>query len=165
MTDVASHAGVRVGVVVFPGSNDDRDLAYALGLLGAEVAEPVVNDRCRELNFTNEGGVAGTVRLLKNIGGLWLLQECRRIWQREGKDLTWEELVREASAAEPLRSIIDPDHPRLVTPEDMPAEISALCRESGQAVPETPGAIIRCTAVGRGDQADPPRSIDQRTVS
>jgi rhamnulokinase len=117
-------------------------------LMGVEVPEPVVSDRCRELNFTNEGGVGGTTRLLKNIAGLWLVQECRRIWKLGGKDYGWSELVAFAQQAAPLRSLIDPCHSCFVAPENMPQQIQQHCRDTGQLVPETEGQIIRCVLEG-----------------
>ncbi len=113
-------------------------------LMGIEVPAPVVTDRCRELNFTNEGGVGNTIRLLKNIAGLWLVQQCRAVWLREGREYDWNQLTRLAQDAPPLVSLIDPDDPRFVAPENMPAAIQAFCRETGQPVPATDGAIIRC---------------------
>jgi rhamnulokinase len=105
---------------------------------------PVVNDDCRELNFTNEGGIGGTTRLLKNIAGLWLAQECRRIWRQGGRDFGWDELVQLAAAAPHGRSLVMPDDPRFVAPDDMPRAIADFCRETGQPVPDGPGPIIRC---------------------
>jgi len=113
-------------------------------LMGAEVSAPVVTEHCRALNFTNEGGVGDTVRLLKNIAGLWLVQECRRIWKLAGRDFAWEELIQLAESAPPLVSLIDPDHGDFVAPPDMPAAIREFCRRSGQAVPADEGAVIRC---------------------
>jgi rhamnulokinase len=88
--------------------------------------------------------VGNTIRLLKNIAGLWLLQECRRIWNQAGNDYGWGDLVQAAESAAPLVSLIDPDDAALVAPKDMPATIRELCRASGQPVPETPGAMVRC---------------------
>jgi rhamnulokinase len=113
-------------------------------LMGVEVPDPVVNQRCRELNFTNEGGVAGTVRLLRNIAGLWLVQECRRIWEAQGRSYNWSQLTQLATAAPRLARIINPDHPRLVAPANMPQAIADLCRESGQPAPTSDGDIVRC---------------------
>ena len=113
-------------------------------LMGAEVPEPVISAECEAMNFTNEGGVGGTTRLLKNIAGLWLVQECRRVWKRGGQDWDWKQLVTMAGEATPLRSIIDPDHPDLVAPDDMPAAIRKRCAAHGEPIPETPGAVIRC---------------------
>ena len=110
--------------------------------MGVEVPSPVVTDRCRELNFTNEGGVGNTTRLLKNIAGLWLVQECRRVWRQAGQEFTWDQLVDRAHQASPLVSLINPDHARFVAPQDMTAEIREFCRSTGQPVPETEGAVI-----------------------
>ena len=112
--------------------------------MGIEVPGPVVNNRCRELNFTNEGGVGGTIRLLKNIAGLWLVQQCRAVWQREGREYDWNQLTQMAQAAKPLVALIDPDDPRFVAPDNMPEAIREFCQETGQPVPETEGAVIRC---------------------
>jgi sugar (pentulose or hexulose) kinase len=96
------------------------------------------------LNFTNEGGVGGTIRLLKNICGLWLVQECRRIWSQQGAEHSWEELTRMAAEAEPLRSFIFPDDASFTAPANMPEAISEFCRRTGQPVPDSKGAVIRC---------------------
>jgi rhamnulokinase len=113
-------------------------------LMGVESPEPVINQRCYELNFTNEGGVGGTTRLLKNIAGLWLVQECRRVWKDAGRDYAWEELSRRAGDRAPLVSLINPDHPSFVAPQDMPAAIVEFCQQTGQTPPATDGAVIRC---------------------
>jgi rhamnulokinase len=113
-------------------------------LVGVETAAPILSERARALDFTNEGGVAGTIRLLKNVGGLWLLQECQRQWRRAGQERSWPELVALAEAAPPLRSLVDPDAPDLLNPGDMPAAIRACCRRSGQPEPEDVGAMVRC---------------------
>ena len=150
--------------VVLPGTHDTASAVMAVpassvpgkkpdwcyissgtwSLMGIEVPGPVVNDRCRELNFTNEGGVGGTIRLLKNIAGLWLVQQCRAVWQREGREYDWNQLTQMAQAAKPLVALIDPDDPRFVAPDNMPAAIREFCQETGQPVPETEGAVIRC---------------------
>ncbi len=113
-------------------------------LLGVEVNAPIVNDATLAANFTNEGGAASTFRLLKNIAGLWLVQECRRALAKRGAALGYEELAALAQNAPPLASVIDPDDPALLAPPDMPEAIRALCRASGQPVPSDTGALIRC---------------------
>jgi rhamnulokinase len=113
-------------------------------LLGVEVARPVITEAARRDNFTNEGGVCGTTRLLKNIMGLWLVQECRRTWARTGRDWSYEELIPRADHAEPFRSLIDPDHPSFLSPGDMPSRIAAFCERTGQPVPNDEGAFVRC---------------------
>lgn len=113
-------------------------------LLGLELSHPILTDRCRELNFTNEIGFGGTVRLLKNIVGLWLVQECRREWARAGQDFDYAELTRLAAEAEPFRSLINPTDARFLQPDGMPERIATYCRETQQPAPETPGQFIRC---------------------
>ncbi|MEC7445947.1 MAG: FGGY-family carbohydrate kinase, partial [Planctomycetota bacterium] len=113
-------------------------------LMGIETAKPQVTDRVYDLNFTNEGGVGGTTRVLKNIAGLWLIQECRRVWAEAGQTYDWGELVKMADASSPLQSFIAPDAPRFLAPESMPRAICNYCQETGQAVPQSEGAVIRC---------------------
>jgi rhamnulokinase len=114
-------------------------------LMGIEVKEPIINAKALEHNFTNEGGVGGTYRFLKNIAGMWLLEECRRVWaEKEGRERSYEELFAEAEEAEPFRSLVDPDHHSFLRPENMPAAITRLCKESGQPEPDTRGRFTRC---------------------
>ncbi|XID94688.1 rhamnulokinase family protein [Paenibacillaceae bacterium WGS1546] len=113
-------------------------------LMGTEVDKPVLHDLAQKLNFTNEGGVANTYRLLKNIMGLWILQECRREWEREGKAYSFPELVRMAGEAEPFAALIDPDDALFMPPGDMPARVAQYCGRTGQKAPETAGQIARC---------------------
>jgi rhamnulokinase len=113
-------------------------------LLGAELPSPVITPKARDLNFTNEGGVCGTIRLLKNISGLWLLQSCRRCWVASGNSFSYEELMG-AAAHEPLGfvSLFDPDHRDFLNPQDMLSAIAAYCDRTEQAVPSTPPAYTR----------------------
>ncbi len=113
-------------------------------LVGIERTAPLISAAARQLNVTNEGGVYGTFRLLKNVSGLWLLQECQRRWNEEGRRLTWDEIIAQAEAAAPLRSLIDPDAPEFLAVGDMPERIRDYCRRTGQPVPETVGEIVRC---------------------
>ncbi len=113
-------------------------------LLGVEVPQPVINAETLKYNFTNEGGVAGTTRLLKNIMGLWLVQECRRHWARGGKDYSYDELISWSAAALPFASLINPDDPSFFAPGDMPSRIAAYCKKTGQNVPSDEGAFVRC---------------------
>lgn len=110
-------------------------------LLGVELPHPVITDEGLEGNFTNEGGVGGKIRFLKNLVGLWLLQECRRAW---GLQPGYEDLMKLAAAAEPFRSFVNPDDHRFYRPESMPAEIAAYCSATGQRVPESQGEFARC---------------------
>jgi rhamnulokinase len=112
-------------------------------LLGLELPEPVINSQSFEDSFTNEIGVGGKVRFLKNICGLWLIQECKRDWQAQGEDLPYHRMASLAAEAQPFRSLINPDDPRFSKAGDMPAKIQAYCHENGQIVPETKGEIIR----------------------
>jgi len=113
-------------------------------LIGMELDEPLINEQTREMNFTNEIGHGHSVRFLKNVTGLWLLQECRRRWSEPGDDLEYDELCRLARLAEPFVSLIDPDEERFFHPDDMPAEIAGFCRETGQPEPANPGAFACC---------------------
>ncbi len=127
---------------------DKRDFAYlscgTWSLLGTEVPQPVINERALNWNFTNEGGVNHTFRLLKNIMGLWLIQECKRAWEREGNRLSYEQLTELANRARPFRSLIDPDDPVFLHPDHMPWQIMQYCRKTNQPVPGNEGEVIRC---------------------
>lgn len=113
-------------------------------LVGIEVRQPILSEEARKPNFTNEGGVSGTIRFLRNVGGLWLLQECMRRWERDGQQFTWPTLVALAAEAEPLRSLADPDHPDFLNPLDMQSAIKAYCRRTGQPEPSGVGQVVRC---------------------
>lgn len=117
-------------------------------LMGIETDSPVIDDLTADLNFTNEGGVCQTIRLLKNIAGLWPVQECRRAFEREGVPLDYDEITRQASAAPALVSFIDPDDGAFLNPPDMPAAIQQFCRQTGQPVPQTRGEIVRAALEG-----------------
>ena len=113
-------------------------------LLGVEVPNAVLTPGVLARNLTNEGGIDGTYRLLKNIMGLWLVQQCKRSFEAEGKTYDYSEIVHIADAAPAFRSLINPDDTRFLSPADMPAAIREYCRESGQPIPETDGALVRC---------------------
>ena len=113
-------------------------------LIGVETPTPYINEAARGHNFTNEAGYGGTTRLLKNIVGLWLLQESRRDWIRQGETISYDALDRQAEQSEPFRSLINPNDPSFLKPDDMPAKIAAYCRATGQPEPKTPGQITRC---------------------
>jgi rhamnulokinase len=112
-------------------------------LLGAELNAPCVNAAAQAAMFTNELGVNRSIRFLKNIPGLWLVQECRRDLARRGDDRDYAELTRLAEAAEPFRTVLDPAHPSFETPGDMLTKIAEYARQTGQPVPETPGQFVR----------------------
>jgi len=111
-------------------------------LMGIESDEPIISEEIQKLNFTNEGGVEGTTRFLKNIMGLWLLQECRRTWSAK-HNYSWPEMVEMSQNATPFKCLIDPDARVFLNPGDMPAAIAAFCRQTGQPEPETHGEVIR----------------------
>ena len=113
-------------------------------LLGVEVARPVINTETMRYNFTNEGGVAGTTRLLKNIMGLWLVQQCRQTWARAGQELSYEELTTRAQVAPPYAALVDPDDMSFLAPGDMPSRLAAFCTRTGQIPPPDKGALVRC---------------------
>ena len=113
-------------------------------LMGVEWPRPIINDQSRNLGFTNEIGLGDSVRLLKNIIGLWLIQESRRHWAKTGKKMEFAELEKLAAAAPPFVSLISPDDPRFLSPDDMPRKIADFCRETGQPVPADMGACVRC---------------------
>lgn len=113
-------------------------------LMGVELAEPVINAASLAANMTNEGGVNGKFCFLKNIMGMWLLQECRRSWQQEGVDLSYDELQALAEQAPPLVSLLDPDHPDFFAPGDMPQRIISYLGRTGQPLPDERGAMVRC---------------------
>ena len=111
-------------------------------LMGIESDYPLISEEIQKLNFTNEGGVEGTTRFLKNIMGLWLLQECRRTWSSE-RNYTWPEMVEMSLKAQPFQCLIDPDAREFLNPGDMPAAIAAFCLKTGQIIPQNHGGIIR----------------------
>lgn len=127
---------------------DGADWAYlssgTWSLLGVELTEPVITDESRAANFTNEAGVGQSIRFLKNIMGLWLVQECKRRFTLQGIDHSYDELTRLAAAARPFSCWIDPDHASFLLPPDMVQAIAAYCRRTSQPIPQDPGAIIRC---------------------
>jgi rhamnulokinase len=156
---VAGEAGVPPATPVIAVGGHDTALAVAAvpasaegfaylssgtwSLLGAEIPSPCVGEASRAANFTNEGGVFGTIRLLKNLCGLWLVQESRRHWARQGEADSYDRLVEMAAAAPAFRSLVDVDDPAFAEPGDMAVRIQAACRGTGQPVPETKGEIVR----------------------
>jgi len=112
-------------------------------LFGVETDEPLLSEDVRNANFSNEGTIQGGFRPLKNIMGLWLIQECRRDWKKHGLELSWNEIVLQAQQAEPFRTIIDPDHGEFFSGGDMVSKVQAYCRQVGQPVPETVGQVAR----------------------
>ncbi len=158
--DVCAVTGADVSVkVVNTASHDTASAVIAVpaesenfvyissgtwSLLGTELSEPLITDTSRKYTFTNEGGAEGKIRFLKNIAGLWLSQESRRQWRREGKEYSFDELAAMAASVKSRRFIIDPDDDRFTPPGDMPRRIADFCEETGQGRPETHGEIVRC---------------------
>ncbi len=128
--------------------NLDEDSAYissgTWALMGVEVDQPVTSERAFSLNFTNVGGAGGKLMLLRNITGLWLLQECVAQWRSEGKKYSWDEVVHLASRAPAFVSLVDPDAGDFLRGGDMPARIRAYCRRNGRPEPQDHGAVARC---------------------
>jgi rhamnulokinase len=161
--DIAADTGLAGVRVVVPGTHDTASAVAAVpaaeppaarpdwcyvslgtwALVGAELDRPLVTPECLAHNFTNEGGVGGTTRLLKNVCGLWLVQQCRAAWQRAGNEWTWDQLTALAAEAPPLVTLIDPNHPSLVAPVDMPAAIRELAQATGEPAPESTAAVVR----------------------
>lgn len=113
-------------------------------LLGLELPKPIINEQSLEDGFTNEVGVGGKIRFLKNICGLWLIQQTRRYWKAGGEDIAYSKMAGFATKAEPFRSLIDPDSPAFIEEGRMPEKIQQYCKETNQPIPETKGQIIRC---------------------
>ena len=165
LPDVAAEIGLTADVpVVAVGSHDtasavvaaplgDEPAAYissgTWSLVGLELDQPVLTDAARAADFTNEGGVDGTIRFLKNVMGLWVLSESLRSWAEAGEpDTDLASLLRAAADAEPLRSVVDINDARLLAPgtpgDDLPSRVAALAREAGEPVPATPVEVTRC---------------------
>jgi rhamnulokinase len=155
---ISEHCGLKGNAVVYTTASHDTASAVAAvpaasngdwcyissgtwSLMGVETNEPIINDASLAANFTNETGVAGTIRVLKNIPGLWLLQECRRAWGREGQEYSYAELVERASLAKPIRTLIDLDE--FTAPGNHPDRILKYCQKTGQELPEDAGSMTR----------------------
>ena len=154
-TRLGSYAGIPViapachdtGSAVAAVPTSTSNYAYissgTWSLVGLEVPAPIINDAALAANVTNEGGVNGTYRLLKNVMGLWIIQQCRAAWGAQGHNYSYADLVQLATAAPPLRHCFDPNDGRFLPPGDYPALIAAWCAERGQPAPEDHGAIAR----------------------
>ena len=158
LPDIARECGVDEIPVIAVGGHDtasavaavpakDRDFAYissgTWSLLGAEIEKPLCAESVMNANYTNEGGVDGSIRLLKNIMGLWIIQECKREWDRRSDAVDFAGLVEMAIGAPAFKAIIDVDDPCFMAPGDMPNRIQAYCQRTGQAVPQGRGEISR----------------------
>jgi rhamnulokinase len=157
--DAAAETGIGSPSVIAVATHDTASAVVAVpfrepgaayvsagtwSLVGLELPAPLITDAAFAANLTNEGGLGGTFRLLRNVTGLWLLHECRRVWAAAGDEHSFDELVALAEAAPPLRSLVDPDDPSFAAPGDMPARIRAFCAATGQPEPAGPGATARC---------------------
>lgn len=156
LPEISAQTGLQAKVIAV-GSHDTAS-AYAAvptdesnavylssgtwSLLGTLVKHAVINEQSFDFAFTNERAVGGEVRLLKNLCGMWLIQECKRVWDEE-EPVSWETLIAEAEAAAPFVSFIDPDHARLAKPCDMPTRLKEVCHSSGQPEPVSRGAMTR----------------------
>lgn len=142
---VATHdTGSAVAAVPFRQPGAAFVSAGTWSLVGLEVHEPVITDASFAANLTNEGGVAGTFRLLRNVTGLWLVHECQRAWALAGRHYSFDELVVLAQAAPALRSFVEPNDAVFADPGDMPTRVREFCARTGQAGPLEPGAVVRC---------------------
>jgi rhamnulokinase len=143
---VVATAGHDTAAAVAAVPAQGEDWAYissgTWSLVGIEAASPIISARSLAANFTNEGGVGGTVRFLKNVTGLWLLQGCRKAWSAEGA-ASYDELARAAADAPPFAAFIDPDDPAFLNPHDMPGAIAAYCLRTGQTPPASKAALVR----------------------
>jgi len=161
LPEVAAEVGLPPTTpVVAVGSHDtasavvgvpfaDRDHAAYISsgtwsLVGVELDEPVLTEEAREADFTNEGGVDGTIRFLRNVSGLWVLSEALRTWAGAGRELDLGELLEEAAGLPGLVSVVDVEAPEFLAPGDMEARIAVACEETGQPVPSSPAAVVRC---------------------
>jgi rhamnulokinase len=155
---LAKEVGAGRIPVIAPGCHDTASAVAAVpaegkhfawissgtwSIVGVEVDQPVVTEQTLKHNLTNEGGVFGKWQLSKNVVGLWMVQECRRAWARQGEKYSYEEITLMAEQGKPLQSIIDPDFSGFLHPEDMPEQIRQYCRETGQPVPQEKGDLIR----------------------
>jgi rhamnulokinase len=159
--EVADEVGAHGVRVILPGTHDTASAVAAVpfergagvrayissgtwSLIGVEVPEPVINPDVLAANMTNEGGVGGRIRMLKNVMGMWLIQQCRLSWTRHGHTYSYDQLAHMATEASEFDSVFDPDHESLMHPADMPTAIADLCNALGQKAPSTPGEYARC---------------------
>lgn len=145
---VTAVAGHDTGSAIAAVPAENENFAYlssgTWSLMGIEVKEPIINERTFELNFTNEGGVEGTTRFLKNITGMWLLEQCRKEWERAGKGYTYPEIVNLSDSVDGFQFLIDPDDAVFANPESMTSAIADYCAKTNQKAPRTHAEFIRC---------------------
>jgi rhamnulokinase len=156
-SSVAANSALAETVVIAPATHDTGSAVAAISaregtaflssgtwsLLGVESDAPVINPEALRLNFTNEGGVNGTTRLLKNVMGLWMLQQCRESWATAGQICDHAELLDLAAREAPFDSLVDPDHQSFLRPTDMPAAVAAFCKRTHQPAPQNPAGFVR----------------------
>ncbi|MBR4109362.1 MAG: rhamnulokinase [Oscillospiraceae bacterium] len=156
--EICEELGINPAAFVAVGSHDTASSVAAIpgtgsfafcssgtwSLVGVETDTPVLTQEAAEAGFSNEGTIQGGFRPLRNIVGMWIIQECRRDWKKQGKDLSWDDIVREASQAAPFRSIIDTDSPEFYAGGNMENKIREYCKKTGQPEPETVGQVARC---------------------
>jgi rhamnulokinase len=167
--DVAEECNVGRVPVIAPGCHDTASAVAAVpaetsggaagndwcyissgtwSLMGVETDKPIINAKSLAYNYTNEGGIGGTIRFLKNIMGLWLVQECRRQWVKENHDHSYAELTQMAARSKPFGVVIDPDHKPFLSPGEMPSKIERFCRDTKQRAPTTRGEFVRTCLEG-----------------
>jgi rhamnulokinase len=144
IASVSHDTGAAIASIPAKDSNFAYISSGTWSLMGIESEVPIITERSRELNFTNEGGVDHTFRVLKNIMGLWLIQECRKEWLREGKDYSFPELVEMAATEQAFEFIINPDDKSFLNPANMPQTIADYCKKNNLKVPQTAGQFARC---------------------
>ncbi|MCH8294494.1 rhamnulokinase [Candidatus Poribacteria bacterium] len=159
LPSVAQETGLTDVSVIAPGCHDTASAVAAVpakgenwayissgtwSLMGIETPRPIITDTALELNFTNEGGINDTFRFLKNIMGLWLVQECRRTWARAGDELSYNQIAQIAAEAKPFSALVDPDDNAFLSAGNMPLRIGEYCKRTGQVPPENKGEIVRC---------------------
>jgi rhamnulokinase len=147
-TPVIAVAGHDTASAIAAVPAENENFAYlssgTWSLMGIEVKEPIISEQSFALNFTNEGGIEGTTRFLKNITGMWLLEQCRKEWELLGQSYTYDEIVRLSDSVDGFQSIIDPDYPGFANPESMTNAIIAYCTDTNQKTPESHAEFIRC---------------------
>jgi rhamnulokinase len=145
---VVAVAGHDTGAAVAAVPAESENFAYlssgTWSLMGIEVKAPIINEESYNMNFTNEGGVDGTTRFLKNITGMWLLEQCREEWEITGTTYTYAQIVKMSDSVPGFQSLIDPDHPSFANPESMTKAIATYCEQAGQPVPQKHEDFIRC---------------------
>jgi rhamnulokinase len=158
LMDVANDTRLSGVTVIAPACHDTGSAVVAVpmqnldsawlssgtwSIIGAEISAPNLSEKALAYNFANEGSAFGKWRLLKNVVGMWVVQECRRYWKKHGEDLSYQELTQMASEAQPFMAVINPDFEQFLFPGEMPGKIQNYCKSSGQPVPQTKGEILR----------------------